>query len=170
STGATSYRVEVSTKDNFPPGQIIKGETTSGTSTTVSGLSNQTAYYWRVSASNSTGTSDWSEVRNFTVASATTTSAEEIGDAIPSEFRLSQNYPNPFNPSTTIEFSLPKSSYVKVLIYNTLGHLIHTLVDEILRPGIYRKPWVATGVASGVYFYRIQADGFVETKRLVLVK
>jgi len=121
-----------------------------------------------VSASSSAGTSGWSTA-SFTTQQGTT-AADEVASDVPSEFELSQNYPNPFNPSTTIQFSLSKSSHVKILIYSTLGHLVHTLVDEALPPGTYRKQWVATGMMSGIYFYRIQAGGFVETKRLVLVK
>jgi len=134
----------------------------------VGGLSGQTTYYWRVSASSSAGTSGWSTA-SFTTQQGTT-AADAVASDVPSEFELSQNYPNPFNPSTMIQFSLSKSSHVKILIYSRLGHLVHTLVDEALPPGTYRKQWVATGMMSGIYFYRIQAVGFVETKRLVLVK
>jgi len=167
-TGATLYRIQVSTHSNFPPGQIVQDVTTSRTSTTVSGLSSQTTYYWRVNASNADGTSGWSS-SSFATEQGTT-AADEVVSNVPSEFELSQNYPNPFNPSTTIQFSLSKSSHVKILIYSTLGHLVHTLVDEALPPGTYRKQWVATGMMSGIYFYRIQAGGFFETKRLVLIK
>jgi len=168
SAGAVSYRIQVSTKSNFPPGQTDQDVTTPDTTLAVGGLSGQTTYYWRVSASSSAGTSGWSS-SSFATEQGTT-AADEVVSNVPSEFELSQNYPNPFNPSTTIQFSLSKSSHVKILIYSTLGHLVHTLVDEALPPGTYRKQWVATDMMSGIYFYRIQAGGFFETKRLVLIK
>jgi hypothetical protein len=168
STGAVSYQVEVSTKDNFPPGKTEQDVTIPDTTLAVGGLSGQTTYYWRVRASSSAGTSGWSS-SSFTTQHGTT-AADEVASNAPSEFELSQNYPNPFNPATTIQFSLSKSSHVKILIYSTLGHLVQTLVDGVLPPGTYRKQWVATGMMSGIYFYRIQASGLVETKRLVLIK
>ena len=94
----------------------------------------------------------------------------EVSGALPGEFRLKQNYPNPFNPSTTIQFSIPKASHVVIRIYNGLGHLVQNLVDESLPPGTHARQWIASQMPSGVYFCRIQAGGFVDTKRLVLTK
>jgi hypothetical protein len=85
-------------------------------------------------------------------------------------FVLSQNYPNPFNPSTTISYDLPKSANVSLTIYNTLGQLVATLVDERKMAGSYQVSWNASYVPSGIYFYRLQAGEFVETKKLVLIK
>jgi hypothetical protein len=109
-------------------------------------------------------------VVSFTTTASGVTSVDPVDQTVPAGFRLSQNYPNPFNPSTTIEFSMPKSAHVRINIYNTLGDLVHTLVDENLSPGTHRRQWVASGLTSGVYFYRIQTNGYVETKRLVLLK
>jgi hypothetical protein len=99
-----------------------------------------------------------------------TPAVDEVVSNVPSNFELSQNYPNPFNPLTTIQFSLSKSSHVKILIYSTLVHLVQTLVEEALPRGTYRKQWVATCMVSGINFHRIQAGGFVETKRFVLIE
>jgi len=89
---------------------------------------------------------------------------------IPKEFKLFQNYPNPFNPSTTIQFSLPKESFTKLEIFNALGEKVSTLVSEMLSPGVYKYKWDAYRFSSGVYFYRIIADNFVQTKKLLLLK
>ncbi len=89
---------------------------------------------------------------------------------IPLEYSLSQNYPNPFNPSTTIEFTLPKSAFVTLKVYNLLGEEIATLVSEDLSAGKYKYLWDATRLASGVYFYRLHAGEFKQTKKLILMK
>jgi len=90
--------------------------------------------------------------------------------SLPKSFSLSQSYPNPFNPSTTIEFSLPQTGFVRLKVYNILGEAVATLVNEELNVGTYRTQWNASGVASGLYFYRLQAGDFVDTKRLLLLK
>ncbi len=139
------------------------------TSLTVAGLKDHEKYYWRVRALGASDSSDWTVEREFRVSS-TVTAIDQESAAIPAEFKLSQNYPNPFNPATTIEFSLPRAASVRILIYNILGDLVHTLVDEALPPGTHRRQWVASGVATGVYFCRFQTGGFFDTKRLILIK
>jgi hypothetical protein len=91
-------------------------------------------------------------------------------NSLPTGFFLSQNYPNPFNPSTTIQFALPKASLVMLKIYNVLGQEVATLVNEELKIGAYRVNWDGANVPSGVYFYRLQAGDFVETKKLLLLR
>ena len=98
-----------------------------------------------------------------------TTSVEQIGSGIPTEYGLSQNYPNPFNPTTTIQFDLPKSGFVSLKVFDLLGREAATLISEELDAGYYRSVWKAK-VPSGVYFYRIQAGEFSKTKRLILLK
>ena len=88
---------------------------------------------------------------------------------------MSQNYPNPFNPATTIHFALPRLSDVKLVIYNILGQRVITLVDEKLNPGEYDVVWNGNdghgrAVSSGVYFYRIEAAEFVNSKKMLLLK
>jgi hypothetical protein len=90
--------------------------------------------------------------------------------AIPTVFELSQNYPNPFNPSTQIEFSIPQSSYVTLKVYDVLGKEIATLVNSTKEAGTYTTTWNAQDFPSGVYFYRLQASTFTETKKLVLLR
>jgi len=88
----------------------------------------------------------------------------------PASFRLSQNHPNPFNPSTTIEFSLPKASFVTLKIYNLLGEEVATLVSEQRSMGIHKINWDARGLASGVYLYQLVAADFSQTRKLILMR
>jgi len=83
---------------------------------------------------------------------------------------LNQNYPNPFNPSTNISFHLPSRSFVTLKIYNVVGCEVATLVHEELSGGDHTQQWNAYNISSGIYFYRLQAGGFTETKKLVLLR
>ena len=85
-------------------------------------------------------------------------------------FRLEQNYPNPFNPSTIIEYSLSVESKVKLEIYDILGRKISTLVNKIQKAGNHSVVFNGGNLASGIYFYRLSAGNFIETKKLVLLK
>lgn len=93
-----------------------------------------------------------------------------ISTEIPKDFALNQNYPNPFNPVTKIRFSIPKSSGVKITIYDALGKEIENIVNEFLKPGTYEADWDASGIPSGTYFYRITSGEFSQTKKMILVK
>jgi len=88
----------------------------------------------------------------------------------PSTFMFSENYPNPFNPVTTFEFSIPHSSEVRLTIYDILGKEVTTLISQSLNAGRYRTQWNASSLSSGIYFCRIQAGSFIESKKLVLVR
>ncbi len=95
----------------------------------------------------------------------------QISDDIhPLGFTLFQNYPNPFNPSTTILYSLPVEAFVTLRIYNILGQTVAMLVSEEREAGSYQVQFDGTGLASGVYFYRMRAGDFVDTKKLLLLK
>ena len=94
----------------------------------------------------------------------------EAEKLLPKEFSLSQNYPNPFNPSTTIEYALPKDSYVTLEVYNMLGQRVEVLVNEEQQAGYHRVVFDATKLPSGVYVYRIKAQDFVDVKKLVFLK
>jgi len=95
---------------------------------------------------------------------------EEKIDEVPTKFSLSQNYPNPFNPSTKIKYSIPKSSQVVVKVFDVLGNEIETLVNEEKPVGTYEVNWNAANLPSGVYFYRLQAGDFVQTRKMILLK
>lgn len=82
-----------------------------------------------------------------------------------------QNYPNPFNPEMTIPYKIPKLTNVKLKIYNELGQELETLVDEIQAPGSYEIKWAPKkNIPSGIYFYQLRTEDFVETKRATFVK
>jgi hypothetical protein len=97
-------------------------------------------------------------------------SVEEITSEVPNKFLLAQNYPNPFNPSTTIQFSLPEQSFVKLEIFNTLGEKVDVLLSEELTTGTYKYNWNASDLTSGIYYYSLTADNFRQTKKLILLK
>ena len=125
-------------------------------------------YFYKVSALDIAGNES-----GFTSVSVLT-SVQNAG-GIPTEFALSQNYPNPFNPSTEIAFALPKQSPVKVVIYGLSGEVVATLVNQTMSAGNYRVTWNGKtddgrAVASGVYFYHLQAEGFTATKKMTLLK
>ncbi len=93
-----------------------------------------------------------------------------ISNEIPNKLSLSQNYPNPFNPVTNIEFAVPRSSFVKLSVMNILGQQVELLVNQQLSPGNYVTDWDASAFPSGIYFYKLQAEGYVNTKRMILIK
>lgn len=89
---------------------------------------------------------------------------------LPEKFALLQNYPNPFNPTTTIRYNVPIQSKVSIKIYDMLGAEIATILNQVLAPGRYTSGWNATGYASGVYIYKLEAGEFVDTKKMILIK
>lgn len=99
----------------------------------------------------------------------------QINGTLPVEYSLSQNYPNPFNPQTKIKFDIPanvkgQTTKVKLVIYDLLGREVAKLVNEELKPGTYEADWDGSNFSSGVYFYKIITEGFVETKKMILMK
>jgi hypothetical protein len=98
------------------------------------------------------------------------TSVNDITIHLPTDYVLSQNYPNPFNPSTTISFTLPLRSFVSLKVFDLLGRGVATIVSDELSAGTYTRQWNAANISSGIYFYRLQAGKYVETKRLILLK
>jgi hypothetical protein len=102
--------------------------------------------------------------------SATPNAVRENDGSVPTTFALEQNYPNPFNPSTTIRYALPNSAKVRLMIYDLLGREIATLVNEEQSAGWKEVEWNASAFSSGIYFYKIHANNFNETKKMVLMK
>lgn len=98
------------------------------------------------------------------------TAVKEKVRATPATFSLSQNFPNPFNPSTVIGYQLPANSLVTLKVYDVLGREVRTLVNEREGAGDHSITFNAADLPSGVYFYRLTAGSFVETKRLVVIK
>lgn len=97
------------------------------------------------------------------------TGLQEEDAFVPGEIGLGQNYPNPFNPTTTIEYQITTPSAVKLTIFNALGQNVTTLINEHQLPGFYKVDFTADGLNSGLYFYRLQANGITLTKKMILL-
>ncbi|MEO8166667.1 MAG: T9SS type A sorting domain-containing protein [bacterium] len=105
------------------------------------------------------------------VTDSITLAVEEVtGGSLPNDFRLLQNYPNPFNPGTTIQFALPQAAFVTLEVFNVAGERLNVLTSENLSAGEYRYEWNAANYTSGVYFYRLRAGDFVETRKMIMLK
>ncbi|HXG00823.1 MAG TPA: T9SS type A sorting domain-containing protein [Bacteroidota bacterium] len=94
----------------------------------------------------------------------------EHSSIVPDRFALNQNYPNPFNPTTTIQFALPSASHVRLEVFNLLGQRVETLVNGFKEAGTYTLQFDASDLPTGIYFYRLQAGQFVQTRKMILVR
>lgn len=133
-------------------------------------LNSNTLYHYRVYAKNSVGPSHYSNE-----ASDTTFTLTNLTGNIntPAKYNLYNNYPNPFNPSTKIKFDIPASngfSNVRLNVFDMSGREVSNLVNGQLNPGSYEFEFSANGLTSGVYFYRLSTDNFVDTKKMILIK
>ena len=167
---ASTYRVQLASDSSFT-NIILDDSTLTDTIKAVTNLSPLTDYYWRVNAKNISGIGPFSSVWHFITGSTNILGNNEI----PKEFMLYNNYPNPFNPTTKIKFDIPKSSFVKLVVYNSLGKEVATLVNEKLSAGSYEVDWPAPSgngldYPSGLYFYKLFADDYVNVKKMILVK
>ena len=108
--------------------------------------------------------------RPFLVTVIDPTSLNRDRTPLPKEYALQQNYPNPFNPSTVINYQLPMTNDVKISIFNLSGQKVATLLSERKQAGYYQVEWNASGFASGLYYYRIEAGGFQDVKKMILIK
>jgi photosystem II stability/assembly factor-like uncharacterized protein len=129
-------------------------------------LEEYTSYYWRVRGENILGNSDWSETRTFSTG-------QTVGvdnDIFVNNFKLYQNYPNPFNPNTQIEYSVAEYGLVIIKVYDMLGGEVITLVNEKKPSGKYNVEFDGKNLPSGIYFYRMQAGKFSDTKKFILLR
>ncbi len=127
--------------------------------------------YWVLAGSG--GSFSWGGPYTFELVNPTGVAATE-GD-LPTSFGLGQNYPNPFNPTTEITFDVPHNSHVSLSVYNILGRKVATIVDEELSAGSYVRTWDGqsdggTAVSSGIYFYKLRAEDFVQTLKMMLLR
>lgn len=145
---------------------------------TTNGGSN---WYYQISGSNwpvtdiffsdtQTGLAIAFDVISYTNNGGGSIGITHISSNVPGSFTLSQNYPNPFNPVTNIEFSVPKSAFVKLMVFDATGREIETLVSLDLNAGTYKADWNASRYASGVYFYSIEAGEYRAVRKMMLVK
>jgi hypothetical protein len=111
----------------------------------------------------------WMDLDYLAVPTNVLTSVEAPSQ-VPVSFSLMQNYPNPFNPTTTIKYAIPSSQHVRLKLFDVLGRQVAVLVDQNQHAGFYGVAFDAATLSSGVYFYRIEAGSFVQTKRMLLLK
>mgnify|MGYP001239190332 CR=1 FL=1 len=109
-------------------------------------------------------------INQFAYYDTINTSITKLGSEIPSKYDLYQNYPNPFNPSTNIKFDLVKNGFVKLEVFDITGKVVNTLVNGKLEAGKYEFTMIASGMPSGVFFYKIEAGDFIQTRRMILLK
>jgi endo-1,4-beta-xylanase len=166
SESAASYRVQVSTNGVFIPTAV--DSTVTDTTVQLSPLTANTIYYWHVSAINDSGASSYSEMTYFTTSDQIV--AVEEHEPTPLSYTLLQNFPNPFNPTTVIRYQVPVASEVRLSVYDVLGREVAVLVNEQKAPGMYEARFDGSGLSSGVYFYRMETEGYVQIKKLVLLR
>lgn len=109
-------------------------------------------------------------VNNVLYGDTTTTDVRQISSEVPDKFSLKQNYPNPFNPSTKIIYELKSAGFVSLKVYNVMGKEVTELVNEKQHTGIYEVTFDGINLPSGVYYYKIEADGFTDVKKMSLIK
>ena len=165
---ATSYRLQVSRVSNFTTTVIDEVSLTQSQYQVPVGILLQNIqYFWRARARNSSGWSPWASAWNFTTSLI---GVNVIAGEIPTVYYLYPNYPNPFNPKTNIKFDIPKSSNVTITVYDNLGRMVSELVNKKLSVGSYEVGWDALSKPSGIYFYKIVTEEFVDVKKMILLK
>ncbi len=167
-----TFSVEYAENKDFANSKIVTGLVEPKLS--VSGLKENTTYYWRAKSLDSQGSySKYSDVAIFRTSGKLTSVTENL--EIPNSFELAQNYPNPFNPTTLISYSLPKGAFVTLKVYDMLGKEVKTLVSKEVAAGKYSIEWngddnFGNKVSTGAYVYRITAGDFVSVKKMLLIK
>ena len=172
SVNANKYRLQVATDNAFAT-VVTDTLVLDTTAVLAKPLAANADYYWRINAQNFGGEGAWSANQLFTTGTLLAVEEEIV---IPTTYEMYQNYPNPFNPSTIIRYDVPATASVKIVIFDILGREVVTLTDGIQVAGRYNITWNASGVATGVYVYRMEArpaDGsksFTSVKKLLLMK
>lgn len=164
---ADDYEIVISKEENFNQ-PVVEETLLNSRDYEFQDLDENTVYYWKVRAMNEHGTGSWSETRTFNTGLSTSINDENT--ELPAEPGLSQNYPNPFNPSTQISYKLPRSTYVQLKVYNLLGEEVASLENSQKRAGTHSVTFDASGLSSGIYYYRLQTSDFLEVKSMTLIK
>lgn len=164
---ATSYTVQVATDAAFS--NVVVEQTGIATTTaSISGLSGNTTYHWRVQGVNAGGAGTFSAAFRFTTASGV--AVEPVAGPLPEVFALQGNYPNPFNPTTAILFDLPEAAVVRLTVYDAAGRLVAVLAEEALPAGRHQARFDARGLPSGLYLYRLVTPHHTAQGRMLLLK
>jgi hypothetical protein len=131
------------------------------------------SYAYKVRAVSGDGTTSWSvnysnqvSVHGLHIEKKPGVAIEEV----PLENTLVQNFPNPFNPTTSISYRIAEPSHVTIVVYDRLGQKVRTLVNELKGPGYYDVQFFSGGLSSGLYFYKLQTESFVEVRKMLLMK
>jgi len=163
---ATSYHVQISISASMSP-VIAEWYVVDTSVISTDTLFASTRYDWWVAAVNADGQGPYSRELAFWIG---TLGVSLPSSEVPKVFALMQNYPNPFNPSTIISYQLPTSSFVSLKVLDVLGREIATLVNDRQNPGNHSVRFSASNLSSGVYYYRLQAGTYIETKKLTVIK
>jgi len=163
--GAVSYTLQISTFGSFINFVVNQPGITS-TSYSVTDLEENKKYYWRVRGATANYEGLFSQVFRFTTGS--TNSVDDDKNLF--AYNLEQNYPNPFNPVTKIKFGVPITAIVSLSIYNVIGEQLAVLIDKEFDAGIYEIDFDASNLPSGIYFYKLHAAEFIQTKKMILIK
>jgi hypothetical protein len=165
---ATAYRLQAAFDTSFSS-PLINGGRHSDNSFTMNGLEQDTIYYWRVLSNNSGIISGWSDVWQFSTGTPTN-SKESLQNNLPESYVLYQNFPNPFRQKTTIQYDVPETCFIELVIFNMVGKEVTKLVSRDHSPGTYIVEWDAADFTSGIYFYRFETDRSIKGKRLLKLK
>ncbi len=160
-TNNSGFEIQKSDKNkNWEKVSFVEGKGTSTEINSYSYVDNSVVagtFFYRLKQIDFDGTVDFS-------------SEIEVNVGTPVKYELAQNFPNPFNPTTNIRFSIPEQTNVKITVFTVLGQEVATVVDQNLEAGIHNFAFEASNLNSGVYYYRIKTDNFVEVKKMMLVK
>ncbi|MGH7601428.1 MAG: T9SS type A sorting domain-containing protein, partial [bacterium] len=168
-TGASSYHLQVGSTSLFDSASTVFNMAgIADTAYQISQLQEDRFYFWRVRASNAIGEGNWSTTWRFRTANVT--AVAEATTKPPAQYQLYQNYPNPFNPITTIVFDLPQPGTPQLVIFDALGREVLTLLNAPLAAGRHTVQFDASLLPSGVYYYRLNFERRVLTRRMTVLK
>ncbi|HOC89964.1 MAG TPA: T9SS type A sorting domain-containing protein [bacterium] len=163
---ADSYRVQLSTARAFT--SIVTDTAVADTTFQLAKLAANSRFYWRVSAFNAFGASEFSSTAWF--ETGVQSRVEDEAALAPCRFELLQNYPNPFNPATTIRFSLAAGGHVELKVHDLLGREMASLLSRTMAAGEHSIHFDASALKSGTYLYTLRTEGFTSARIMVLLK
>jgi hypothetical protein len=170
-SNAWRYGVQVASDPNFNNVIVSVSNLSSSQYTIGTGqLQNGATYYWRANAANGLGTGSWSSICWFSTVVGININTSEI----PAKFKLYQNYPNPFNPVTLIKFDIPagyrSESSIVLALLDASGRKLNNIISLNYVPGKYEVTFNASGLSSGVYFYKLSAGGYTQSSKMVVMR